>query len=161
MHRIKTFLIFMLVFGVFAQLPAQEITASLKEEETLFMAKKAFEDGFYEVSLGLLERFLNDYPDSPKAAEAELLEGECYFQQNKFTEALDKFETLLKNPQARGIQDAVYYWTAEVYFKGDNFSRAAAYYKKIIKEFPNSSYVPIAYYSAGWCLFQERKFQDA
>jgi TolA-binding protein len=161
MHRIKTFLIFMLVFGLFAQLPAQEITASLKEEETLFMAKKAFEDGFYEVSLGLLERFLNDYPDSLKAAEAELLEGECYFQQNKFTEALDKFETLLKKPQAQGIQDAVYYWTAEVYFKGDNFSRAADYYKKIIKEFPNSSYVPIAYYSVGWCLFQERKFQDA
>ncbi len=35
---------------------------SSKEEETLFVAKKAFEDGFYEVSLGLLERFLKNYP---------------------------------------------------------------------------------------------------
>jgi TolA-binding protein len=140
---------------------AQDIAASLKEEETLFMAKKAFEDGFYEVSLGLLERFLNDYPDSLKAKEAQLLAGECYFHQNKFIDALTRFETLLKDPQAESIKDAVYYWLAEVNSKGDNFSRADAYYKKIIKEFPNSSYVPIAYYSLGWSLFQEHKFRDA
>ena len=125
------------------------------------MAKKAFEDGFYEVSLGLLERFLNDYPDSSKSPEANLLVGECYFHQSKFIEALTKFETLLKDPQAQGIKDAVYYWIAEVNFKGDNFTKAAVYYKDIIEEFPNSSYVPIAYYSIGWCLFQEHKFQDA
>ena len=33
---------------------------SSREEEGLFVAKKAFEDGFYEVSLGLLERFLKN-----------------------------------------------------------------------------------------------------
>ncbi|MFA5725801.1 MAG: tetratricopeptide repeat protein [Candidatus Omnitrophota bacterium] len=161
MNRAGILLVILLVLAPLAQLPAQEITAGLKEEETLFMGKKAFEDGFYEVSLGLLERFLNDYPDSLKVPEAQLLAGECYFQQNKFMEALTKFEALLKDPKAKGIKDAVYYWTAEVHFKGDNFAQAVAYYKKIIQEFPNSSYVPIAYYSIGWCLFQEHKFQDA
>ncbi|MFA4989494.1 MAG: tetratricopeptide repeat protein [Candidatus Omnitrophota bacterium] len=157
----KIFLAILLVLFSSAQLPAQEIAASLKEEETLFMAKKAFEDGFYEVSLGLLERFLNTYPDSLRGPEADLLAGECYFQQNKFTQALNKFEALLKNPKAKGISDAVYYWMAEVHLKGDDFAQAAVYYKKIIQEFPNSSYVPIAYYSIGWCLFQEHKFQEA
>src|SRR3990167_5510712 len=74
---------------------------SSKEEESLFVAKKAFEDGFYEVSLGLLERFLNNYPDSPKATEANLLIGECYFHQNRFLEALNKFEGLLNLPSAK------------------------------------------------------------
>jgi len=32
-----------------------------KETELLFMAKKAYEDGFYEVSLGMLERFQKDF----------------------------------------------------------------------------------------------------
>ena len=161
MARVKTLLVILLVLIPLAQLPAQDIAASLKEEETLFMAKKAFEDGFYEVSLGLLERFLNDYPDSLKAREADLLVGECYFHQNKFMDALAKFEALLKDPQAESIKDALYYWLAEVNFKGDNLAQAAAYYKKIIKEFPASSYAPLAYYSLGWSLFQEHKFRDA
>ncbi|MDD2679843.1 MAG: tetratricopeptide repeat protein [Candidatus Omnitrophica bacterium] len=161
MNKIRVLSVILLVLFSLSRLAAQEITTNLKEEETLFMAKKAFEDGFYEVSLGLLERFLHDYPGSSKAKEAELLVGECYFHQNKFMEALAKFEALLKDPQAESIKDALYYWMAEVNFKGDNFTQATAYYKNIIREFPKSSYAPLAYYSVGWSLFQERKFRDA
>ena len=39
-----------------------------KETELLFMAKKAYEDGFYEVSLGMLERFQKNYQDSRRAS---------------------------------------------------------------------------------------------
>ncbi|MFA5411326.1 MAG: tetratricopeptide repeat protein [Candidatus Omnitrophota bacterium] len=140
--------------AVYAQEPS-------KEEEALFVAQKAFEDGFYEVSLGLLERFLKNYPDSKKTAEATLLMGQCYFHQNKFLDALAKFEGLLNQPSARSLQDAVLYWIAEVHFKGNNFTKAASYYKKIIDDFPKSSYAPIAYYSIGWCLFQENDFPQA
>ncbi len=135
--------------------------SSSKEEDTLFMAKKAFEDGFYDASLGLLERFLKNYPDSPKTIEANLLAGECYFYQNKLSEALTKFEELLQESQAKSIKDSLYYWIGEVNFKRNDFTQARAYYKDIIEEFPGSSYAPIAYYSLGWCLFQEQKFQEA
>ncbi|MFA4984090.1 MAG: tetratricopeptide repeat protein [Candidatus Omnitrophota bacterium] len=132
-----------------------------REEESFFVAKKAFEDGFYEVSLGLLERFLKNYPDSKRSADAELLMGECYFHQNKYMEALKKFEELLNQPKAGAIKDAVLYWTAEVHFKGNGFSRAASYYQAIIEGFPKSSYLVHAYYSLGWCLFQEGNYQEA
>ncbi|MDO8662285.1 MAG: tetratricopeptide repeat protein [Candidatus Omnitrophota bacterium] len=125
------------------------------------MAQKAFEDGFYDASLGFLERFLKNYPDSAKAIEANLLVGECYFHQHKFTAALAKFEELLKDPQSKSIRDVLYYWMAEVNFKGDNFTQASLYYKNIIQEFPVSAYAPAAYYSLGWCLFQEHRFKDA
>jgi TolA-binding protein len=134
---------------------------SSKEEEALFVAKKAFEDGFYEVSLGLLERFLKNYPASSKAMEANLLIGRCYFQQNRFLDALAKFGELLNQPQASNIKDAVLYWIAEVHFKGNSFNTAATHYKMIIDEFPGSSYLSQAYYSLGWCLFQEQKFEQA
>ena len=132
-----------------------------KDEEALFVAKKAFEDGFYEVSIGLLERFLKNYHGSAKQAEANLLIGRCYFHQNRFLDALAKFEELLKQPEARNIKDAVHYWIAEVHFKGNSFNVAGAHYKTIIDEFPRSSYLPQAYYSLGWCLFQEQKFEQA
>ncbi|MFA5155973.1 MAG: tetratricopeptide repeat protein [Candidatus Omnitrophota bacterium] len=132
-----------------------------KEEEALFVAKKAFEDGFYEVSLGLLERFLKNYPDSVKLAEVDLLTGQCFFRQNKFLDALNKFEGLLNKPAAKGIQDAVNYWIAEVHFKGGNFSKAREYYQKVIDGFPESEYRAAAYYSLGWCYAQERDFNKA
>jgi len=132
-----------------------------KEGEALFVAKKAFEDGFYEVSLGLLERFLKNYPNSSKTQEVNLLIGQCYFHQNRFPEALKKFETLLNNPLAKSLRDACLYWIAEVNFRGNNFSQARSYYEKIVDEFPKSSYVVSAYYSLGWCLFQESKFGEA
>ena len=71
-------------------------TQDSKEEESLFISEKAFEDGFYDVALGLFERFLKNYPDSKKIAQVNLLIGQSYFHQNKFLEALAKFEELLK-----------------------------------------------------------------
>lgn len=134
---------------------------SSKEEEALFVAKKAFEDGFYEVSLGLLERFSKNYPDSAKLNEVDLLIGRCYFEQARFLEALDKFEGLLNKPDTKDIRDASLYWIAEVHFKGNNFDKAAMYYKKIIDELPESIYVPSSFYSLGWCFYKGHNFKEA
>ncbi len=132
-----------------------------KEDEAIFMAKRAFEDGFYDVSLGLFERFLKSYPDSARSPEANLFIGQCYFHQNKFLDALAKFEWLLNQPAAANIRDAVLYWIAEVHFRGNDFNKAAAYYTRIVQEFPASTYAPAANYSLGWCLFQARDFTRA
>ncbi|MDD5409572.1 MAG: tetratricopeptide repeat protein [Candidatus Omnitrophica bacterium] len=163
-----TLIIVILVFGivcnlckVYCNFNNAYADESAKEEETLFMAQKAYEDGFYDVSLGLLKGFLKNYPDSSGVVEANLLIGECLFQQNKLKPALEKFEELLGNSQAAPAKDALFYWIAEVNFKGDNYPEARLYYNKIIKEFPSSSYAAIAYYSMGWCLFQEHRFKEA
>jgi TolA-binding protein len=132
-----------------------------KEDEALFVAKRAFEDGFYEVSLDLLERFQKNYPNSPKLDEANLLIGECYFHQNRYLDALAKFEGILNQPSAKSLKDAIFYWIAEVHFKGNNFNKASAYYKMLVEEFPNSSYAASAYYSLGWCSFQVNDFSLA
>ena len=132
-----------------------------KETELLFMAKKAYEDGFYEVSLGMLERFQNNYQDSAKAAQAALLSGQCYFYQGRYLEALNIFESLASNPQAGNLKDALYFWMGEVHFKGSNFEKAAWLYQKLIDNFPQSSFVPAAYYSLGWSFSQAGKFSQA
>ncbi|OGX45173.1 MAG: hypothetical protein A3G38_04690 [Omnitrophica WOR_2 bacterium RIFCSPLOWO2_12_FULL_51_8] len=132
-----------------------------REEEALFVANKAFEDGFYDVSLGLLERFLQTYPDSAKTGEAELLIGECYFRQSKFLDALVKFEALLQRSSGKTMKDAALYWIAEVHFKANNFAKAAEFHKRIIEEYPKSGYIAAANYSLGWCLFQESKYTEA
>ncbi len=166
MLRLKTKIIWLLILAwnfvpANWNLSSYAQTQDNKEEESLFVAKKAFEDGFYEVSLGLLERFLKNYPDSAKAGEINLLIGQCYFHQNRFLEALTKFEDLLNQPKAKDTKDACIYWIGEVHFKGNSFSKAATYYKMIVDDFPKSIYASSAYYSLGWCLFQEQEFAGA
>ena len=136
---------------------------SSKEVESFFVAKKALEDGFYDVALGLLERFLNNYPQSEKRPEAKLLIGQCYFFQNKFLEALAKFEEPIqvKDKDSDSVKDACYYWIAEVHFRGNDFKTAASYYQKIIDEFPKSIYRMHAYYSLGWSLFEAQGYTKA
>jgi len=132
-----------------------------KETELLFMAKKAYEGGFYEVSLGMLERFQKNYKDSDKILQANLLSGQCYFYQGRYLEALNIFETLANNPEAVNLKDALYFWMGEVHFKGSNFEKAAILYQKLIDNFPQSSYVPMAYYSLGWSFAQVGRFNLA
>ena len=132
-----------------------------KEDELLFMAKKAYEDGFYEVSLGILERFQKNYRDSDKIPQAILLSGQCYFYQGRYLEALSIFESLLDNPRAAGLIDALYFWMGEIHFKGNNLDKAAMFYQKLIDNFPQSSFEPAAYYSLGWSFAQMGKFKQA
>ena len=132
-----------------------------KETELLFMAKKAYEDGFYEVSLGMLQRFQKDYKDSAKAVQATLLSAECYFYQGRYLEALNIFESLSNRPQVDSFKDELYFWMGEIHFKGNNFQKAALFYQKLIDNFPQSSYVPAAYYSLGWSFSQIGKYNQA
>ncbi|MFC1675188.1 tetratricopeptide repeat protein, partial [Candidatus Omnitrophota bacterium] len=155
--------ILLFLFPLSIRTSATELLAQdeAKEEEALFVAKKAYEDGFYEVSLSLLERFLKNYPASVKSAEAHLLIGQCYFHQNRSQEALQKFQELLKRKSAKEYEDALTYWSAEVYFKINDFSTAQEYYRRIITEFSDSKYSAAAYYSLGWCLFQGQDYAEA
>jgi cellulose synthase operon protein C len=132
-----------------------------KEDELLYLAKKAYEDGFYEVSLGMLERLQKDYRFSTKLTQVSLLRGQCYFHQGRYLEALSIFESLVNDPEAGNLRDAVYFWMAEVHFKGNNFEKAAGFYQKIVDDFPQSSYAPEAYYSLGWSLAQIGKYSQA
>jgi len=132
-----------------------------KDGELLFMAKKAYEDGFYEVSLGMLERLNKEYPGSSYALQATLLSGQCYFYQGRYLEALNIFEVLSNNPQSGSFRDALYFWMGEVHFKGNNFEKSALLYQKLIDNFPRSSFAPAAYYSLGWSFSQLGRFNLA
>lgn len=132
-----------------------------KEAESLFVAQRAFDDGFNDVALSLLERYISNYPGSERVAEAKLLIGRCFFQENRYLEALKQFEELLPLATTKKIQDGILYWMAEVHFRGNNFARAAGFYKQVVEGWPGSPYVPSAYYSLGWCLIQQQRYAEA
>ncbi|MFH1678484.1 MAG: tetratricopeptide repeat protein, partial [Candidatus Omnitrophota bacterium] len=141
--------------------PLSYAQPAIREQEAVYVAKKAYEDGFYEVSLNLFQRFLKNYPESQKAPEVNLYIAQCYFQQEKFIAALARLEKLYSDPAAAALKDTVLYWTGEVHFRGKDFNKASSFYKKILKEFPESGLLIHAYYSLGWCLFESGDFPAA
>lgn len=132
-----------------------------QEKEALLVAKKTFEDEFYDVSLTLFKSFLDKFPQSVLVSEANFYIGQCYFNQKKYNDAITCFKKLLNLKSAGTFGDRLYYWIAEAYFKSNDFIRAYNYYTLLLAEYPKSAYVAHAFYSLGWCLLEQDKFEEA
>ena len=153
-----------LIFVMLCFLPSLVFAKDLasKEEEAFLLGAKAFNDGFYDASSGILENFLSDYPNSKRIAEVNLYIGRCFLCQNKVNEALNKFLEGLSDLRASDIKDALYYWVAEAYFRKKAYPEAAIYYKRLITEYPQSAYITdyLNFYLAEAFYYQE-KFEEA
>jgi len=147
--------------SLFSIVYAQEVPSDKKEQEELSLAIGAFENGFYDVSLALLNKFIAQFPQSALSPEADLYIGRCYFNQKKYAPAIEQFNRLLNLKDAITYKDKIYYWLAESYFRSQDMSSAYNFYEKLTRECPDSAYLPPAYYSLGWCLFEQGKFKEA
>ncbi len=132
-----------------------------KEEDAYYVAVKAFEDGFYDVSLNLFDRFLKTYIDSDTAVEAMIYVGQCYFFQEKYIKALNQFESLLKLDRARSSRDKVLFWLGEVYSKGRDYRQAAVFYRELINNYKDSFYLLSGYKSLASAQFNEGRLDEA
>lgn len=132
--------------------------AQSTETDLLSAAQQAFNDGFSDVATRYLEDFLDKYPQSPKTPVAKLLLGQCDFLRGEYDKALDLFKNLIQQGDKK---DEVLFWEGETYLKQNRLLGAKRDYQKVILEFPQSQYVPQAYYSLGWSYFQEKNFDQA
>ncbi len=55
-------------------------------------------------------------------------------------------------------RDEILFWRGETYLKENRLPEAQRDYQSVIDDFPQSAYVPQAYYSLGWSFFQEKEF---
>jgi TolA-binding protein len=152
---------FILIIGLFCCSQAKADTEHEAQNKLLFVAQKALEDGFYDVSLGYLERFLKEFPQTEKRAKVYLLMGQCYLHQNKYVNAIDIFDKILELSNIEGVRDDVYFWKAEVYFRAKDYSHAKKFYREILSNFPKSEYATDATYSLAWSSFEEGDYEQA
>ena len=136
------------------------LCAQAQESEILF-AKKAIDDGFYDLAVEKLQVFLGKYPDSLHKSEAHLLLGKCFYNKGEFKKALYEFELITKDPEAGELEDDALYWTAEVYFKSGQYDKAMDYYQRIIDDFQDSPFLSFSYYSIGWCYYELKEYAEA
>ncbi len=126
------------------------------DNELFLIAQKAFEDGFYDVAIRYINQFLEQFPQSEKRIQVQLLLGQSYFFKSQYLKAFEIFQELKKYSE---FKDATLFWLGETYFKGSDYKQSEVHYQQLIELYPDSVYRPQAYYSLAWAYFEEDNFE--
>ena len=158
--RILPVLLFLLISSLGMALPSltRMACAESNEKELFVVAQRAFEDGFYDVSLRYVNQLFTEFPATPKFVDAKLLEGQCYFFKKEYVKAFSVFKDLAGRNE---YKDVSLFWLGETYLKSGDFVKAQDQYRQIIEGFPTSLYAPQAYYSLAWSFFQKGDYDLA
>ncbi len=117
------------------------------------IAKEYYDDGNCQIGINKLGEFRSRFPYSKYAVEAELYIADCYYDLGDFDESSIAYETFVKlHPSHPKLDYAKYrvglsYWAdaPEEPNREQEFTKQAiAEWDKLIKEMPNSKYVPKA-----------------
>lgn len=76
------------------------------------------------------------------------------FKENKFTDAREKFEALLKDYPENEYSDNARLWIGESYYKEKNYAEAILAYDELLKKNPESNKVPGAYLKQGLAFYE-------
>lgn len=125
------------------------------------LAKKAFQDEFYDVAVKSFKRFLSEFPNDTNAVEAHLYLGEAYLHLNDSSNAIKEFDIVLSFSGSDEFKDDALYWKAEIYLRTKERDKARLVYNKLASDFPKSEYCPYVKYSLGQSYYEEGSFNEA
>jgi len=153
---IKILICFVILFSFSGISFAQDESDQVQD---LYLAKKAFEDGFYEIALKHFQDYLK--VDTQDQEEVQIFISRCYLKLGNFTKALRGLEEILKQSIKEEAFREATYWTAQTYFEAKDYKSALEFFQKIIDEHPDSVYLAKSYYYRASCHYQLSQFDQA
>jgi len=131
------------------------------EMQDFYVAQKAFEDGFYKVSLRYFEDFISKYPDSELILKAKIYKAKCLIKLKDYFSAKEFLENMIKESLSNPLLDEVYYLLGRINFEGKNFTEAQNYFLKAINSKFQTDFDALSYYSLGEIKALYKSFEDA
>ncbi len=110
------------------------------DNNDFILAKKSFQDEFYEVAARTFEKFISENPHSPDIIEAQLLLGESFVHLERFNDAVGQLDVVIATEDSGSFKGEAVYWKAEIYFKTRDFEKARELYNRILTELASSKY---------------------
>ncbi len=114
------------------------------------------------------------WPKGPLAADAAFMEAECLFKQKKYGEALTAYGrvkdtsskdfqvlTLLHGAQALDIVALAMLRPDQENQRKETWQKGLALIDRLVKESPDTAYLPEALYERGWALQNLGRFEEA
>jgi tol-pal system protein YbgF len=118
-------------------------TATPPDKESLFtQARDKLAAGDHEEARRLLRQFLTQYPQDPRAAQAQLLHGESYFQQKKYAAAIGEFQKVIDSyPRSPSVEEALYK-IGTSFLELRYCTDARTFLGEAIKRYPRTRFAP-------------------
>ncbi len=101
-------------------------------------AQKAFDDGVYELTDSLLERFSSRFPASTETGEAIMLQSQARLLLKRYESAVSLLTSSLKN--AGKFEDDFRYWIGEARFLEADYAKAEEAFEALLEKFPRSEF---------------------
>jgi len=117
-----------------------------KQKEKYQAAVNAFSDGFYDVSIPLLKRFIKDFPGSSLLIKANIYLAKSYYHLQDYRQALKILNNIQREKRFEDMLDEVCYWLAAVNLKSKDFNESFSWAKIITDVYPSSPFKTRAYY---------------
>ncbi|MCM8824366.1 MAG: tetratricopeptide repeat protein [Candidatus Omnitrophica bacterium] len=128
---------------IYYPLYAQE---KINNEDRYFNhALSCFNDNFYDISLSLFEKFVNNYPNSYLYPLAKFYMAKSLYFKGDYKRAKDIFKEMLTNKEVSWT-DEINYWLGITSLLNGEYEEAILYAKEVIKKFPNSNFLGKAYF---------------
>ena len=114
------------------------VAATTADENRLYrVAQAVFDDRLYDVAERQLVEFLQKYPQSDRANDAQFLLAQAQLSQGKWQDAVKSLEEAMARwPDKR--PDAIRFWLAEALTRGSKYAEAQARYTEVADKFPHS-----------------------
>ena len=126
--RLTTILYTMLLLLASPVFSADNMDRSFQSD--LDFARKAINDGFYDMAENKLAGLLDQKLPSAVEAETRLLMGRMFYEKSQPAKALAEFNIIRERFANSGFAPGAVYWTAEVYFKDGSYEQALENYEK-------------------------------
>lgn len=134
--------------------------ADNSEARNLFQAgSMLFQDGAYDQAERSFARFLTQFPNSPRLAEAALLQVRALFELKRFDDALALIETY--HSKAGSGADQFQQLKARSHWGKQELELAAKDWRELTERFPKSALLPEAAYSEALAYFQLKNWTAA
>ena len=152
-HRLLASLVALLAtICLTSQTPAQETESATARAYQ--QAKALYDDGRVAEALAALQTFEGQYRFSAAVPEVIYVQGWCWAELQKYHEAINTFERLIKGyPTATMIPDAILK-QAECYRELKNYSSALDLYHGFEVKYATHAMLPRALLGEAWILFQ-------
>jgi tol-pal system protein YbgF len=136
------------VEGVKAQLTASTAdTGGLKSadpEDIYNMALTDFQRGNYELAIRQFTQYLEYFPASDLADDAQYWIGDCYYNQRQYTQALEAFDQVLKKYPKSNKIPATLLRIGFTRLAQNDAKTARTYLQRVIAEYPGSEEATLA-----------------
>ncbi|MBT8357142.1 MAG: tol-pal system protein YbgF [Deltaproteobacteria bacterium] len=127
-----------------AKKPTYQTGNKLTENELYQQAKQAFDKGSLDAARGKFEEFLDRYPKSQKADNAQFWIGEVFYREKWYEKAILEYQKVIENyPKGNKVEDSLLKQGFAFYNLKDK-PNSRLIFKELIKKYPGSNQAKIA-----------------